>query len=175
MLNHIGQKLEVVNVADEVHTVHLREADKDVLWRRRGVTGVGETVIKQSDDVGAKHSQCLSTFLYPSACFIRLSVMTGPTVLQTQEKEGRDGYTHNKVGQCGVRQVIGKHLQLLCCRMEACSLRQRTGEHNGPSHSLFNLETLSCMRLDFFFFFLYKTSQGGEWGESCGKAVRSSS
>lgn len=63
MLNHISQKLEVVNVADEVHTVNLREADKDVLWQRRGVTGVGETMMKRSDDVSAKHSQCLSTFL----------------------------------------------------------------------------------------------------------------
>lgn len=35
MLNHISQKLEVVNVADEIHTIHLREADKYVL-RKRG-------------------------------------------------------------------------------------------------------------------------------------------
>lgn len=105
----------------------------------------------------------------PLALFIRLSVITGPTLLPSQENEGRDGYTHNKVGQCGIRQVIGKHLYLLCCRMEACSLRQRTDEHNGPSHSLFNVETLLCMQLDFF---LYKTYKGGEWGEQCGKAAR---
>lgn len=86
----------------------------------------------------------------PLALFIRLSVITGPTLLPSQENE-EDGYTHNKVGQCGIRQVIGKHLYLLCCRMEACSLRQRTDEHNGPSHSLFNVETLLCIRLDFFF------------------------
>lgn len=59
MLNHISQKLEVVNVADEVHPVHLREADKDVLWQRRGVTGVGETTIKSSDGVSANTSTAL--------------------------------------------------------------------------------------------------------------------
>lgn len=81
----------------------------------------------------------------------------------TQENEGRDGYTHYKVGQCGVRQVIGEHLYLLCCRMEACSLRQtQTDEHRGSSHSLFNLETLSCMC---FHSYLYKTYKGEEWGE----------
>lgn len=31
MLNHVGQKLEVVNVADEIQAVHLRKADKYVL------------------------------------------------------------------------------------------------------------------------------------------------
>lgn len=36
MLNHISQKLEVVDVADEIHAVHLREADKYVLRERGG-------------------------------------------------------------------------------------------------------------------------------------------
>lgn len=31
MLNHVSQKLEVVDVADEIQTVHLREADEYVL------------------------------------------------------------------------------------------------------------------------------------------------
>lgn len=34
MLNHISQELEVVNVADKIHTIHLREADKYVLQDR---------------------------------------------------------------------------------------------------------------------------------------------
>ncbi len=38
MLNHISQKLKVVNVADEVQTVHLREADKYVLPERERET-----------------------------------------------------------------------------------------------------------------------------------------
>lgn len=32
MLNHVGQKLEIINVADEIQAVHLRKADEDVLW-----------------------------------------------------------------------------------------------------------------------------------------------
>lgn len=36
MLNHICQKLEVFNVTDEIHPIHLREADKDVLGGERG-------------------------------------------------------------------------------------------------------------------------------------------
>lgn len=32
VLDHVSQKLEVVNVADKVHAVYLREADKYVLW-----------------------------------------------------------------------------------------------------------------------------------------------
>ena len=35
VLNHVGQKLEVVNVADEVEAVHLRETHKDILRRSR--------------------------------------------------------------------------------------------------------------------------------------------
>lgn len=31
VLNHVGQKLEVVDVADKIHAVHLRQADKYVL------------------------------------------------------------------------------------------------------------------------------------------------
>lgn len=32
VLNHVGQKLEVLDVADEIQAIHLRKADKDVLW-----------------------------------------------------------------------------------------------------------------------------------------------
>lgn len=34
MLDHVSQKLEVVDVADKVHAVHLREADEYVLGQR---------------------------------------------------------------------------------------------------------------------------------------------
>lgn len=34
VLNHVSQKLEVVNVADKVHAVHLRQADEYVLRQR---------------------------------------------------------------------------------------------------------------------------------------------
>ena len=35
MLNHVSQELEVVDVADEIHPVHLGEADEYVLRERR--------------------------------------------------------------------------------------------------------------------------------------------
>ena len=35
MLNHISQELEVVDVADKIQTVHLRETDKYVLRKRQ--------------------------------------------------------------------------------------------------------------------------------------------
>lgn len=35
VLNHVGQELEVVDVANEIETVHLRQTDKNVLGRRR--------------------------------------------------------------------------------------------------------------------------------------------
>lgn len=34
VLDHVSQKLEVVDVADKVHAVHLREADEYVLGQR---------------------------------------------------------------------------------------------------------------------------------------------
>lgn len=49
--------------------------------------------------------------------------------------------TYNKVGQCGIREMIGKHLQLLCCGMEACDLRKKDSKFSCEFS-----KTISCSK-----------------------------
>ena len=61
VLNHVGQKLEVVNVADEVQAVHLRKADKYVLW-----DGRSQAKTHTSANLHCKYNTCITCMYWHS-------------------------------------------------------------------------------------------------------------
>lgn len=59
MLDHVGQKLEIINVADEIQAVHLRKADKYVLWE-----GGSQTETQTWTSASWNYNTCKTTTVY---------------------------------------------------------------------------------------------------------------